>query len=68
MGSLYKDEQGDWITVCLKYLLFVFNFLFWVSLRSTLLLEGIVLPKIKNDWKCTPPQVIHDVDEFVSAL
>ncbi|RXN38092.1 tetraspanin-11-like isoform X1 [Labeo rohita] len=29
MGSLYKDEQDDWITVCLKYLLFVFNFLFW---------------------------------------
>ncbi|XP_050964257.1 tetraspanin-11 isoform X1 [Labeo rohita] len=31
MGSLYKDEQDDWITVCLKYLLFVFNFLFWMG-------------------------------------
>lgn len=31
MGKIYKDEQDDWITVCLKYLLFVFNFLFWVS-------------------------------------
>jgi len=30
---MYKDEQGDWVTVCLKYLLFVFNFLFWVSQR-----------------------------------
>lgn len=33
MGSMYKDEQDDWVTVCLKYLLFVFNFLFWVSLE-----------------------------------
>lgn len=41
MGSLYKDEQDDWITVCLKYLLFVFNFLFWVSLRSTLLFKPL---------------------------
>ncbi|KAM9468038.1 tetraspanin-11 isoform 1-T3 [Clarias gariepinus] len=31
MGSMYKDEQGDWVTVCLKYLLFVFNFLFWMG-------------------------------------
>ncbi|XP_059361010.1 tetraspanin-11-like isoform X1 [Carassius carassius] len=31
MGSLYKDEQDNWITVCLKYLLFVFNFLFWMG-------------------------------------
>lgn len=25
-----KDDQEDWLTVCFKYLLFVFNFLFWV--------------------------------------
>ncbi|KAK1790409.1 hypothetical protein P4O66_014307, partial [Electrophorus voltai] len=31
MGSMYKDEQDDWMTVCLKYLLFVFNFLFWMG-------------------------------------
>lgn len=28
---MYKDDQNDWMTVCLKYLLFVFNFLFWVG-------------------------------------
>ncbi|XP_076861232.1 tetraspanin-11 isoform X2 [Brachyhypopomus gauderio] len=31
MASMYKDEQDDWMTVCLKYLLFVFNFLFWMG-------------------------------------
>lgn len=31
MSMVYKDDQEDWLTVCLKYLLFVFNFLFWVS-------------------------------------
>ncbi|TSK13299.1 Tetraspanin-11 [Bagarius yarrelli] len=31
MGSMYKDEQDDWVTVCLKYLLFIFNFLFWMG-------------------------------------
>ncbi len=24
--------------------------------------------KIKNCWKCTHPQAIQDVDEFVSSL
>jgi len=41
MGSMYKDEQGDWVTVCLKYLLFVFNFLFWVSQRFALVLKPL---------------------------
>ncbi|XP_020948111.1 tetraspanin-11 isoform X3 [Sus scrofa] len=27
----YKAEQDDWLTVYLKYLLFVFNFFFWVG-------------------------------------
>ena len=27
----YKVEQDDWLIVYLKYLLFVFNFFFWVS-------------------------------------
>ncbi|KAI3366728.1 hypothetical protein L3Q82_009399 [Scortum barcoo] len=31
MSAVYKDDQEDWLTVCLKYLLFVFNFLFWVG-------------------------------------
>ncbi|XP_078098795.1 tetraspanin-11 isoform X2 [Sander vitreus] len=31
MSAAYKDNQEDWLTVCLKYLLFVFNFLFWVG-------------------------------------
>ncbi|KAA8580210.1 hypothetical protein FQN60_005745 [Etheostoma spectabile] len=31
MSTAYKDDQEDWLTVCLKYLLFVFNFLFWVG-------------------------------------
>ncbi|KAF0029754.1 hypothetical protein F2P81_018859 [Scophthalmus maximus] len=31
MSAVYKDDQEDWVTVCLKYLLFVFNFLFWVG-------------------------------------
>uniref|UniRef100_A0A4W5RJC7 Tetraspanin n=1 Tax=Hucho hucho TaxID=62062 RepID=A0A4W5RJC7_9TELE len=31
MSAMYKDDQDDWMTVCLKYLLFVFNVLFWVG-------------------------------------
>uniref|UniRef100_A0A3Q3VLQ6 Tetraspanin n=1 Tax=Mola mola TaxID=94237 RepID=A0A3Q3VLQ6_MOLML len=31
MSAVYKDDQEDWLTVCLKYMLFVFNFLFWVG-------------------------------------
>ncbi|CAJ1054751.1 tetraspanin-11 isoform X3 [Xyrichtys novacula] len=31
MSAGYKDDQNDWQTVCLKYLLFVFNFLFWMG-------------------------------------
>lgn len=27
----YKVEQDDWLIAYLKYLLFVFNFFFWVS-------------------------------------
>lgn len=53
MGSLYKDEQDDWITVCLKYLLFVFNFLFWVSLRSTLLFKPAKCVVFNMKSKCT---------------
>lgn len=31
MQTIHKEDQGDCVTVCLKYLLFVFNFLFWVG-------------------------------------
>ncbi|XP_041636648.1 tetraspanin-11 isoform X1 [Cheilinus undulatus] len=31
MSAVQKDDQGDWQTVCLKYLLFIFNFLFWLG-------------------------------------
>ncbi|XP_068611347.1 tetraspanin-11 [Brachionichthys hirsutus] len=31
MSTAYKDDQDDWLMVCLKYLLFVFNFLFWAG-------------------------------------
>ncbi|XP_010885654.2 tetraspanin-11 isoform X2 [Esox lucius] len=31
MSTMYKDDQDDCMTVCLKYLLIVFNFLFWVG-------------------------------------
>lgn len=33
--SVSKDERDDWLTVCFKYLLFVFNFLFWVRIKVT---------------------------------
>ncbi|KAK2501411.1 hypothetical protein MC885_003782, partial [Smutsia gigantea] len=32
----YKAEQDDWLMVCLKYLLFVFNFFFWSGYLSVL--------------------------------
>ncbi|XP_008281717.1 tetraspanin-11 [Stegastes partitus] len=31
MSAVYKEDQEDWLTVCLKYMLFVFNFLFWMG-------------------------------------
>lgn len=34
MQTVHKEDQGDCVTVCLKYLLFVFNFLFWVSRKK----------------------------------
>lgn len=36
MQTVHKEDQGDCVTVCLKYLLFVFNFLFWVSRKKKL--------------------------------
>lgn len=35
MQTIHKEDQGDCVTVCLKYLLFVFNFLFWVSKKKS---------------------------------
>ncbi|KAM4615655.1 tetraspanin-11 [Polymixia lowei] len=42
MSAVYKDDQEDWLTVCLKYLLFVFNFLFWSQYFSCLLLIFLI--------------------------
>lgn len=47
MSAVYKDDQEDWLTVCLKYLLFVFNFLFWVS-ESSKSSPHVKLPTHKN--------------------
>lgn len=47
MQTIHKEDQGDCVTVCLKYLLFVFNFLFWVS-------------KKKKEKKATPTQTARE--------
>ncbi|XP_015208635.1 tetraspanin-11 isoform X1 [Lepisosteus oculatus] len=49
MSRHYKDEQDDWITVCLKYLLFVFNFLFWVG-GAAVMAVGIWTLIDKSDY------------------
>ncbi|XP_018603118.1 tetraspanin-11 isoform X2 [Scleropages formosus] len=49
MSRLYKDDQGDWLTVCLKYLLFVFNFLFWVG-GAAVMAVGIWTLIDKSDY------------------
>eukprot|EP00064_Thunnus_orientalis_P002216 superscaffoldBa00000155_g2223 len=49
MSAIYKDDQEDWLTVCLKYLLFVFNFLFWVG-GAAVLGVGIWTLLEKSDY------------------
>uniref|UniRef100_A0AAQ4S802 Tetraspanin n=1 Tax=Gasterosteus aculeatus aculeatus TaxID=481459 RepID=A0AAQ4S802_GASAC len=49
MTAVYKDDQEDWLTVCLKYLLFVFNFLFWVG-GAAVLGVGIWTLVEKSDY------------------
>ncbi|KAG7455881.1 hypothetical protein MATL_G00245760 [Megalops atlanticus] len=49
MSRLYKDDQDDWITVCLKYLLFVFNFLFWLG-GAAVMAVGIWTLIDKSDY------------------
>ncbi|XP_039616706.1 tetraspanin-11 isoform X2 [Polypterus senegalus] len=49
MSRLYKEERDDWITVCLKYLLFVFNFLFWVG-GAAVMAVGIWTLIDKSDY------------------
>ncbi|XP_026219635.1 tetraspanin-11 isoform X1 [Anabas testudineus] len=47
--SAYKDDKDDWLTVCLKYLLFVFNFLFWLG-GAAVLGVGIWTVVEKSDY------------------
>uniref|UniRef100_A0A1A7WHP6 Tetraspanin 11 n=1 Tax=Iconisemion striatum TaxID=60296 RepID=A0A1A7WHP6_9TELE len=49
MSAVYKEDQEDWLTVCLKYLLFVFNFLFWVG-GAAVLGVGIWTLVEKSDY------------------
>lgn len=49
MSAGYKDDQEDWLTVCLKYLLFVFNFLFWVG-GDAVLGVGVWTLLVKSDY------------------
>ncbi|XP_034019566.1 tetraspanin-11 isoform X2 [Thalassophryne amazonica] len=49
MTVVYKDDQEDWLTVCLKYLLFVFNLLFWVG-GAAVLGVGIWTLVEKSDY------------------
>lgn len=55
MSVVYKDDQEDWLTVCLKYLLFVFNFLFWVS-KCTKCSFPFLLPKFTQNSQEKPFQ------------
>uniref|UniRef100_A0A674NE61 Tetraspanin n=1 Tax=Takifugu rubripes TaxID=31033 RepID=A0A674NE61_TAKRU len=47
--SVSKDERDDWLTVCFKYLLFVFNFLFWVG-GAAVLAVGVWTLVEKSDY------------------
>ncbi|XP_035763934.1 tetraspanin-11 isoform X1 [Neolamprologus brichardi] len=49
MSVGYKDDQNDWVTVCLKYLLFVFNFLFWMG-GAAVLGVGVWTLVAKSDY------------------
>ncbi|XP_067346601.1 tetraspanin-11 isoform X3 [Channa argus] len=49
MSAIYKEDQDDWLTVCLKYLLFVFNFLFWMG-GAAVLAVGIWTLVKKSDY------------------
>uniref|UniRef100_A0A3B5Q0G4 Tetraspanin 11 n=1 Tax=Xiphophorus maculatus TaxID=8083 RepID=A0A3B5Q0G4_XIPMA len=49
MSMAYKDDEEDWLTVCLKYLLFLFNFLFWVG-GAAVLAVGVWTLVEKSDY------------------
>ncbi|XP_017270254.1 tetraspanin-11 isoform X2 [Kryptolebias marmoratus] len=49
MSAVYKEDQEDWLTVCLKYLLFVFNFLFWMG-GAAVLGVGVWTVVEKSDY------------------
>ncbi|CAM2097493.1 unnamed protein product [Caretta caretta] len=49
MSHFNKTEQDDWMTVYLKYLLFVFNFFFWVG-GAAVMAVGIWTLVEKSDY------------------
>ncbi|XP_075756670.1 tetraspanin-11 isoform X15 [Pelodiscus sinensis] len=49
MSHFNKAEQDDWMTVYLKYLLFVFNFFFWVG-GAAVMAVGIWTLIDKSDY------------------
>ncbi|XP_074858951.1 tetraspanin-11 isoform X4 [Carettochelys insculpta] len=49
MSQFNKAEQDDWITVYLKYLLFVFNFFFWVG-GAAVMAVGLWTLAEKSDY------------------
>ncbi|XP_075455153.1 tetraspanin-11 [Ascaphus truei] len=49
MVHVYEEEKDDRATVCLKYLLFVFNFLFWMG-GAAVIAIGIWTLMDKNDY------------------
>ncbi|XP_043943510.1 tetraspanin-11 isoform X1 [Protopterus annectens] len=49
MTRYYKEDKDDWLTVFLKYLLFMFNFLFWMG-GVTVMAVGIWTLIEKSDY------------------
>ncbi|XP_074926942.1 tetraspanin-11 isoform X3 [Chelonoidis abingdonii] len=49
MSHFNKSEQDDWMTIYLKYLLFVFNFFFWVG-GAAVMAVGIWTLVEKSDY------------------
>ncbi|XP_069484392.1 tetraspanin-11-like isoform X2 [Ambystoma mexicanum] len=49
MTHLYKEEDEDYSIICLKYLLFIFNFLFWMG-GAAVMAVGIWTILEKSDF------------------
>ncbi|TKS65204.1 Tetraspanin-11 [Collichthys lucidus] len=67
MSAVYKDDQEDWLTVCLKYLLFVFNFLFWVG-GAAVLGVGIWTLLEKSDYSSLLASSTFAVSAYILIL